>query len=62
MNLEGKNAIVTGAARGIGAAIARAFAKHGARVVLADIAPECEQKASEIASDTAPKPTPFPPT
>lgn len=52
MNLEGRNAIVTGAARGIGAACARAFAKHGARVVLADIAPECEQMASEIASDT----------
>ena len=52
MNLEGKNAIVTGAARGIGAACARAFAEHGARVVLADIAPECEQTASEIASAT----------
>lgn len=32
--LAGKTAIVTGAARGIGAAIATAFASHGANVVL----------------------------
>jgi NAD(P)-dependent dehydrogenase (short-subunit alcohol dehydrogenase family) len=33
-SLEGKNAIVTGASRGIGAAIARALDKAGARVAL----------------------------
>jgi glucose 1-dehydrogenase len=36
MRLDGKIAIVTGAARGIGLAIARAFVAEGARVVLAD--------------------------
>jgi 3-oxoacyl-[acyl-carrier protein] reductase len=34
--LEGKRAVVTGAAQGIGAAIARAFVLEGARVVLVD--------------------------
>ena len=36
MRLQGKAAIVTGAARGIGLAIAERFVKEGARVVLAD--------------------------
>lgn len=35
--LAGKTCLVTGAARGIGAAIARAFADEGARVVVTDI-------------------------
>src|SRR6056297_1984451 len=35
--LQGKIALVTGAARGIGEAIARAFAAEGAQVLLADI-------------------------
>lgn len=53
MNLKGKTAIVTGAARGIGAACARAFASHGARVVLADVNDEgCRSMASEIESET----------
>ena len=38
--LDGKVAIVTGAAQGQGAAIARAFVEEGARVVLADILEE----------------------
>ena len=37
MRLEGKVAIVTGAARGIGLAVARAFTREGARVVVADV-------------------------
>ncbi|MGW0523203.1 glucose 1-dehydrogenase [Crossiella sp. NPDC003009] len=38
MRLEGKVALVTGAARGLGEAVARRFVAEGARVVLADIA------------------------
>ena len=37
MRLEGKIAVVTGAARGIGAACARRFAAEGAAVVIGDI-------------------------
>ena len=37
MRLEGKRAIVTGAASGIGREIARLFASEGARVIAADI-------------------------
>jgi 3-oxoacyl-[acyl-carrier protein] reductase len=43
--LAGKRAVVTGAARGIGRAIALAFAAAGARVAVADRAPQDEIEA-----------------
>jgi NAD(P)-dependent dehydrogenase (short-subunit alcohol dehydrogenase family) len=46
--LEGKVAIVTGAAQGIGNAIARGLATEGARIVVADL-DRAEQAAAEFA-------------
>ena len=43
---------VTGAARGIGAAIARRYAETGWRVVAVDVAPVVEQTAADLASET----------
>jgi NAD(P)-dependent dehydrogenase (short-subunit alcohol dehydrogenase family) len=37
LGIDGKTAVVTGAAKGIGAAIARSLAEEGARVVILDI-------------------------
>ena len=36
-SIDGKTVIVTGAANGIGAALARHFAENGAKVMCADI-------------------------
>lgn len=54
--LSGKTAIVTGAARGIGAAIAARFAAEGAAVVVADILADLgRETAAGIAQDTGQK-------
>src|SRR5262245_64818946 len=49
--LEGKVAIITGAARGIGRACADLFAEHGASVVLSDIDAEVTHEAATEIQD-----------
>ena len=52
--LDGKVAIVTGSARGIGRATAEILSEHGASVVINDLdADVAQQTAGEIAGDTA---------
>lgn len=51
-SLEGKNAIITGGANGIGFAISSLFAEKGANVFLFDVAPNGEESANKIAKYT----------
>jgi 3-oxoacyl-[acyl-carrier protein] reductase len=48
--LDGKTALITGAAQGIGAAIARSIAREGARVIIMD-RPEADVSAGKLASE-----------
>ncbi|MDI2030421.1 3-oxoacyl-ACP reductase FabG [Saccharopolyspora sp. TS4A08] len=45
--LSGRTAVITGAAQGIGLAIARRFASHGARIVIGDLAEDTARGAAE---------------
>ena len=54
MRMKGKVALITGAASGIGLAIARAFAREGAYVMLTDLDLErTEEAAAQIAGEGA---------
>ena len=49
MRFDGKHVVVTGASRGIGRAVAEAFAASGARLTILADDPAITQAAKEIA-------------
>ena len=51
--LTGKTALITGASKGIGEGIARAFAKHGANLVLAARGSETQALAQSLCESGA---------
>ena len=46
--LDGKAALITGAAAGLGEGIATAYAKYGAKMVLVDLDPRVEETAERL--------------
>ena len=57
MRLEGKVAIISGGARGMGAAEARLFAKEGARVVIGDVLDDQGKQVEAEIAETGGKAT-----
>ncbi|TPK13287.1 L-iditol 2-dehydrogenase [Mesorhizobium sp. B2-5-7] len=53
MRLQGKSALVTGSARGIGRVFAEAYVREGATVAIADINLEAAQKTAAAIGDNA---------
>ncbi|TPK87572.1 L-iditol 2-dehydrogenase [Mesorhizobium sp. B2-4-13] len=53
MRLQGKSALITGSARGIGRAFAEAYLREGATVAIADINLEAAQKTAAAIGDNA---------
>jgi D-sorbitol dehydrogenase (acceptor) len=53
MRLQGKSALITGSARGIGRAFAEAYAREGATVAIADINLEAAQKTAREIGEKA---------
>ncbi|KAH7376622.1 hypothetical protein B0T11DRAFT_23085 [Plectosphaerella cucumerina] len=51
LDLSGKTAIVTGASRGLGAAIAVLLGKRGANIVLTYITPSSKERAEKVAAE-----------
>ncbi len=51
--LTGKTALITGASRGIGEGIAKAFAKHGAKLILLDISNDVDRLTEELKAEGA---------
>jgi 3-oxoacyl-[acyl-carrier protein] reductase len=51
MDLKDKTVLITGAARGLGAAMARGLAAHGANLALVDLAPESLDSTRKACTD-----------
>ena len=49
--LEGKTALITGAAAGLGQGIAEAYVKYGAKLCMVDISKEVEDAAEKLRRD-----------